>query len=55
MADFPKKSMDEWEALASKELRGKPLESLAWRTLEGIEGNPVYAAADLDKLEHINT
>tara|TARA_Y100000588_G_scaffold22465_1_gene22720 strand:- start:708 stop:2861 length:2154 start_codon:yes stop_codon:yes gene_type:complete len=55
MADFPKKSMDEWEALASKELRGKPLESLAWRTLEGIEVKPVYAAADLDKLEHINT
>jgi len=55
MADFPNKSLDEWQALAGKELRGKPLESLEWRTLEGIEVKPVYTAADLEKLEHVNT
>ena len=55
MADFPQKSMDEWHALAGKELRGKPLESLTWRTLEGIEVKPVYTAADLEDLEHVNT
>ena len=55
MADFPQKSMDEWQALAGKELRGKPLESLTWRTLEGIEVKPVYTAADLEKLEHTET
>ena len=55
MADFPQKSMDEWHAVAGKELRGKPLESLTWRTLEGIEVKPVYTAADLENLEHVNT
>ena len=55
MADFPQKSLDEWQALAGKELRGKPLESLEWRTLEGIEVKPVYTSADLEKLEHVNT
>ena len=55
MADFPQKSMDEWQALAGKELRGKPLDSLTWRTLEGIEVKPVYTAADLETLEHVNT
>ena len=55
MADFPQKSLDEWQALAGKELRGKPLESLEWRTLEGIEVKPVYTAADLEQLEHVNT
>ena len=55
MADFPKKSIDEWQALASKELRGKTLDSLTWRTLEGIEVKPVYTAADLKTLEHVNT
>ncbi len=55
MADFPSKSLDEWQALAGKELRGKPLESLTWRTLEGIEVKPVYTAADLEALEHVDT
>ena len=55
MADFPKKSIDEWQALAGKELRGKTLDSLTWRTLEGIEVKPVYTAADLETLEHVNT
>ena len=55
MADFPSKSLDEWQAQAGKELRGKPLESLTWRTLEGIEVKPVYTAADLEQLEHIDT
>ena len=55
MADFPKKTIDEWQALAGKELRGKTLDSLTWRTLEGIEVKPVYTAADLETLEHVNT
>jgi methylmalonyl-CoA mutase len=55
MADFPRKSLDEWKALAEREMRGKPLESLQWRTLEGIEVKPVYTAADLDDLAHVNT
>jgi len=33
---------DEWKALAEKELRGRPLEELSWRTPEGLEVQPVY-------------
>jgi len=45
----------QWEELATKELRGKPLESLTWMTPEGIEVKPVYTAEDLEKFEHINS
>ena len=55
MADFPKGSLAEWEELAARELRGHPLESLDWMTLEGIKTKPVYTAADLEGLEHLNT
>ena len=32
MADFPKKTPADWEKLAAKELRDKPLSSLDWMT-----------------------
>ncbi len=35
-----------WEALASKELKGKNPASLNWQTLEGITVKPLYTAAD---------
>ncbi|MBT5107426.1 MAG: methylmalonyl-CoA mutase, partial [Rhodospirillaceae bacterium] len=55
MADFPKGSLSDWEELAARELRGRSLESLDWMTLEGIKAKPVYTAADLEGLEHLNT
>ena len=51
MADFPKKTLSDWEKLAAKELRDKPVSSLDWTTPEGIVVKPVYTAADLEKLE----
>ncbi len=36
-----------WAALAAKELRDKPLDSLNWQTLEGITVKPLYTAADV--------
>ena len=42
-----------WTALATKELRGKPLEDLTWKTLEGIEVKPLYTEADLEGLDHL--
>ncbi len=45
---------DEWRELAEKELRGKPLSDLNWRTLEDIEVKPLYTQADLEGLEHLN-
>ncbi|MDP3197793.1 methylmalonyl-CoA mutase [Tabrizicola sp.] len=39
-----------WEALASKELKGKGAETLNWQTLEGITVKPLYTAADVQGL-----
>ncbi|MEM7438354.1 MAG: methylmalonyl-CoA mutase, partial [Pseudomonadota bacterium] len=44
-----------WEALAEKELRGNPLDSLTWDTPEGIPVQPLYTADDLDGLAHLGT
>ncbi|MCP5088795.1 MAG: methylmalonyl-CoA mutase [Rhodobacteraceae bacterium] len=40
-----------WSELASKELRGKPLEDLTWDTPEGISVKPLYTADDLAEIE----
>jgi methylmalonyl-CoA mutase len=55
MADFPKKTLADWEKLAAKELRDKPLESLDWTTPEGIVVKPLYTAADLENLETVGS
>jgi methylmalonyl-CoA mutase len=44
-----------WEELATKQLRGKSLESLNWETPEGILVKPLYTAEDLEAMEHVNT
>ena len=51
MADFPKKTLADWEKAAAKELRDKPLSSLDWVTPEGIVVKPLYTEADLEGLE----
>ena len=48
-----KPSLDQWRALASKELRGADPETLNWDTLEGITVKPLYTAADTEGLEQI--
>ena len=32
---------DAWREIAEKELRGRPLGELTWKTLEGIEVRPL--------------
>ncbi|HVI51634.1 MAG TPA: methylmalonyl-CoA mutase [Candidatus Sulfotelmatobacter sp.] len=51
MADFPKKTLADWEALASKDLKGGSPDSLIWDTPEGIKVKPIYTAADLEGME----
>ena len=46
---------DTWRALAEKELRGKPLDALTWKTLEGIEVQPLYTEDDIKDLPHLGT
>ena len=50
-----KNGMDEWAAEAAKELKGKSPDDLIWHTPEGIAVKPLYTAADLEGLEHIDS
>ena len=47
------KSKIDWQRLAEKELRGKPVAELDWTTLEGIQVKPVYSEEDLKEIEHL--
>ena len=50
MSEFPKPTLEEWEAQAEKELRGRKLEDLTWDTPEGIDVKPLYTADDVKEL-----
>ncbi len=47
MSEAPEPTIDEWKALASKELKGADADSLVWSTPEGIDVKPLYTADDL--------
>jgi methylmalonyl-CoA mutase len=55
MSDFPRKTIEDWEALAAKECRDRPLDDLKVDTPEGFAIKPLYTAADLDGLEHLDS
>src|SRR5690625_486842 len=44
-----------WQEAAERQLKGKPLEVLTWKTAEGIDVKPLYTAADLETLQFANT
>mmetsp|Transcript_27768 Transcript_27768/g.51743 ORF Transcript_27768/g.51743 Transcript_27768/m.51743 type:complete len:710 (+) Transcript_27768:3713-5842(+) len=46
---------DAWRSLAEGELRGRPLDDLTWKTLEGIEVQPIYTEDDLAEVDHLGT
>jgi len=52
--EFEKHSLDEWRALAERELKGDP-DRLVWSTPEGLDVAPLYTAADLEGLEGVDT
>ncbi|MFY0675089.1 MAG: methylmalonyl-CoA mutase small subunit [Bacteroidia bacterium] len=45
--DFEKQSKESWQQKAEKDLKGKPLEKINWRTFEGIVTQPYYTTQDL--------
>jgi methylmalonyl-CoA mutase len=49
------RTLKDWQTLAEKELRGRPLDSLAWETLEGIRVKPLYTAEDTEGLGHMGS
>ena len=53
MNEHPEK--EKWKNLATKLMKGKPLEKLNWKTPEGIEVKPLYTAEDIEGMEHVNT
>ena len=55
MADKQKPSRQDWEALATKEGKGRPPADLVWQTPEGIAVQPLYTAEDLAGLEHLDS
>ncbi len=48
-------SKKSWRAAAEKELRGKSPEDLTWKTLEGIDINPLYTPEDVSGLDHMDS
>jgi methylmalonyl-CoA mutase len=51
MSEFPNKTIEDWRALAAKELSGGDVEQLVRETLDGIKIKPLYTEADLEGLE----
>ena len=45
VAEHP--NLKKWQDLASKQMKGKPVESLNWKTPEGITVEPLYTAEDI--------
>ena len=57
MADYkaPKSTLPEWKEAASKQMKGKPVESLNKVTPEGIEMKALYTSADTADLLYADT
>lgn len=49
-----KPTLQDWKALAAKEMRGADPDTLTWQTLEGIPVKPLYTQADIDGLDHLD-
>ncbi len=47
--------IEKWQELATKQMKGKALDSLSWQTPEGIRVKPLYTAEDIEGLESTNT
>ncbi len=50
-----KPTLSDWEALATKQLKGKNPSELTWNTPEGIDIKPLYTKADTENLEFADT
>ena len=55
MSEFSKPGIDEWHDLAARELKNDQLDSLIWRTPEGIDVKPLYSAADIETFADLDT
>jgi methylmalonyl-CoA mutase len=53
MAEHP--NLDDWKALAAKELKGRDPDDLVWQTPEGIPVKPLYTGADVEGIDHVDS
>ncbi|UOA14122.1 methylmalonyl-CoA mutase [Sulfitobacter dubius] len=53
MTSDQKDAKTRWQELATGELRGRSLDDLTWKTLEGIDVQPLYTAEDVNGLDHL--
>ena len=54
MTDKHNPTITDWEALAVKERKGRPVDDMVWQTPEGINVKPLYTAADVEGLSHLD-
>jgi methylmalonyl-CoA mutase len=47
--------IEKWREAAARELKGSSVESLNWKTPEGIVVKPIYTASDMEELDNVNT
>ncbi len=55
MTSDQKDAKTRWRDLATGELRGRSLDDLTWKTLEGIDVQPLYTAEDVEGLNHLGS
>jgi methylmalonyl-CoA mutase len=55
MTDGKSKTLEDWQDLAKRELKGGDPADLVWQTPEGIAVKPLYTAADLEGLETLGS
>jgi len=46
---------EKWKQMAEKEMKGKPADSLLWKTPEGVTIKPLYTKEDTENLSHVDT
>ena len=55
MSSRNQQKLEAWAALVEKETRGHTPSDLAWQAPEGFHVKPLYTAADLEGLEHLDS
>jgi methylmalonyl-CoA mutase len=55
MSEFSKKTLEDWQQAAEKELRGRSPDELVWQTPEGIPVKPLYTAEDVEGIEGLDS
>ena len=53
MSSNSSRTIKEWVNLAKNELKGKDIDTLVWKTPEGIDIQPLYTKNDLEGLSHL--